>query len=473
MAYEFDMPYLRGLLAKAKELEDEQQSQVLGALSNNNQPEPQEQIGGKEMVDRAMEPVVSPTPNSYERQLQRAIVEQKQAYADAQTDAARQQASSMAEFLRSQGNAGGMDLSGYGSDVSLADAYKNLYSQQAREIMGALQGQYSMNSNQYYEQQYARALVQGLSRKDAKAVAGKQAREYQANRVAYLNGVYNSYGHDGLVTNDIGNQIIGMMSMENPSLANFYATIYPNAKDAYRQQNELEQLGVANKNALERMGAQHNFNEISAANADIRARDRDLFNDTRDKARALWGANLADQLEDNKYVKQQGRVANTLRNVVGLDPSSDQYKSAYAKAMGIEIPQNKPIDNLEITKAQQNQFKALLDQEGNILKQLGNEFLSDEEKQNLQAQLGNVRREQQRLYAQINQGLGLGGQQPQQQTDENWVLPAISRDFNANARLAAEFYLHGGTDDDIRAYYGSKYSDEELDRLIKAARAGR
>lgn len=202
------------------------------------------------MVDRAMEPAVSPAPNSYERQLQRAIVEQKQAYADAQTDAARQQASSMAEFLRSQGSAGGMDLSGYGSDVSLADAYKNLYSQQAQEIMGALQGQYSMNSNKYYTKTYNDLRKQGYSVGRSKRVAGNMAREYQANRVAYLNGVYNSYGHDGLVTNNIGNQIVGMLSMENPTLANFYATIYPNAKDAYKQQNTLESKAIDQQNHM-------------------------------------------------------------------------------------------------------------------------------------------------------------------------------------------------------------------------------
>lgn len=45
---------------------------------------------------------------------------------------------------------------------------------------------YNLTPNQYYEQQYARALTKGLSRKDAKSVAGKQAREYQAGWNAEL-----------------------------------------------------------------------------------------------------------------------------------------------------------------------------------------------------------------------------------------------------------------------------------------------
>ena len=57
--------------------------------------------------------------------------------------------------------------------------------------------------------------------------------------------------------------------------------------------------------------------------------------------------------------------------------------------------------------------------------------------------------------------------------DDDWVLPAISDDFNENAKSAAEIYSHGGTDEDIRDYYGKKYQGEELEKLIKAAKGGR
>lgn len=67
----------------------------------------------------------------------------------------------------------------------------------------------------------------GYSPRQAKKFAGYNARDYQANRVAYLDNLYNSYGRDGLVTTPLGNQIIGQLATENPMLANFYANAYP------------------------------------------------------------------------------------------------------------------------------------------------------------------------------------------------------------------------------------------------------
>lgn len=77
------------------------------------------------------------------------------------------------------------------------------------------------------------------------------AREYQAQRVAYLDGLYNSYGRDGLVTNPLGNETILQLAGENPTAANFYAQIYPNAKQTYERQNKLADDIITHSNQLD------------------------------------------------------------------------------------------------------------------------------------------------------------------------------------------------------------------------------
>ena len=60
------------------------------------------------------------------------ILGSKMAYATAQNDAQRQAASLNANMLRQAAQGAGMDLSGYGSDVSLQDAMQNLQTNDAR-----------------------------------------------------------------------------------------------------------------------------------------------------------------------------------------------------------------------------------------------------------------------------------------------------------------------------------------------------
>lgn len=57
----------------------------------------------------------------------------------------------------------------------------------------------------------------------------------------FLDGVLNSYGRNGLITNEAGNQIIGALLGEDPNLASFYAQIYPNAKEQFTRQKKRRQ----------------------------------------------------------------------------------------------------------------------------------------------------------------------------------------------------------------------------------------
>ena len=149
MAYVFDMetsaPEIQGLIQGllSPEPQEDKPIQPLSLLTEQpvipEQPpsEPPEQRGGTAMVNAAMEKgnVAPQTPNPYALSMKRDIVQAKKNYNDANTAEQKAAAQSQATFLRDIATAAGIDLSGYGADDLYSDAYKNLVSQQARDIM--------------------------------------------------------------------------------------------------------------------------------------------------------------------------------------------------------------------------------------------------------------------------------------------------------------------------------------------------
>lgn len=240
-------------------------------------PARQEQASGTDLVNRAVESALRPqAPNPVENKLINDVLAQKiaydlteQKYKAAQDEAVRQgllsdmqELNKQANFLRDTGKNLGVDLSGYGEGVSLQDADRNLYTKELQELMHMSTGRYSMTANQFYESEYSRQIMSGASPNTAARRAARSAREYQADRVAYLNGLYNSYGRDGLVTNPLGNQILLNLAADDPTAANFYAQVYPNTKNAYERQNKLEDDAIAQTNALAKMAKASEYNTL-------------------------------------------------------------------------------------------------------------------------------------------------------------------------------------------------------------------
>ncbi|MBQ3452532.1 MAG: hypothetical protein IJG32_09725, partial [Selenomonadaceae bacterium] len=234
MAYNFDVAKFIPNFLLPKDEPPVQPLQLLPVQTPPpEQPALQEQVDGKNLVNSAIAAAIPKAPNPYQLEIQRGLLAQKQAFNDAKTAEQQAAAQTQANYLRDVANAAGIDVSGYGADVSLADAYKNLDSQKARDIMAAMQGYYSRNSEQYYNDEYFRGIERGLSPRKAQKVAEALKGNYQAERVNYLDGLLNSYGRDGLVVNDYGNSAIADLISEDPQRASFYATIYPNVKEAY------------------------------------------------------------------------------------------------------------------------------------------------------------------------------------------------------------------------------------------------
>ena len=364
MAYEFTAPNMLGLLGRTPY--DEERRRMAQLMATEQPPvqtqtgaKQQEPLDGKGMINAAVAPAVMPqAPNTYGRDLAQEIITAKENYNAATKPEERTAANAQADFVRNVANAAGIDLSGYGAGVSLQDAYRNFASSEARDIMEALQGAYSMNSNQYYERKFDEALMRGLPRGRAQRLASAQAREYQANRVAYLDGVYNSYGHDGLVTTKVGNQILAALGMENPTLANFYANVYPNAQDAYARQNALEDKALDQTNYLARLLA---GGEVTRANQDNATRnemnmadynailesEREAAQDARNWANAYRAqdmANLQAEIERNRKITE----ANNFANQFGLTGKARDY--FIAKHIGLPTPDEQDL-NKELLKA--------------------------------------------------------------------------------------------------------------------------
>ncbi|MBQ3451694.1 MAG: hypothetical protein IJG32_05480, partial [Selenomonadaceae bacterium] len=355
-----------------------------------------------------------------------------------------------ANYLRDVANAAGIDVSGYGADVSLADATKNLASQRARDIMAAMQGYYSRNSEQYYNDEYFRGIERGLSPRKAQKVAEALKGNYQAERVNYLDGLLNSYGRDGLVMNDYGNSAIADLISEDPQRASFYATIYPNAKEAFtrynaledaniKQRNELEQLAVGNQYDLGRIQAQTagNIEYANATHENTLQRDaiqhgydkenaRDQYNFSTWLARnqgkidaelkklaadlelgnATYLADYKLQLQDKDF---QQKVAQFSAFADYLGYEGEGKKAFLTAAFGIKLPDENTgkFDKTSIENGKK--LHDMLDaDEDKILKQIESE-LDPQKVAELQGKLIDIRQFKQQLENTMGEQIGVRG----------------------------------------------------------------
>lgn len=492
MAYDFNIsPLIQGLLDTRRQLEAQavadEQKPLLSLLSTPAQPapveqsqqqsspQPQEPLDGRQMIDVSMAKAldIPQAPNPYALNVQRGLLAQKQAYADAKTDAGRATAHSTAEILRNKANAAGIDVSGYGSDVSLGDAVNNLASQEARDIMGALQGYYSRDSGQYYNDEYWRGIERGLSPRKAQKVAEALTSSYKADRVNYLDGLLNSYGRADTA---LANQILASMIPESPALAQFYALTNPNplneyntavdvAKEAAKQSNALQLLGETFKNRLGEIEAQTAGN-IKYMNAEYGNRsklakqthgyDRENAYDSHRynlKQREFQGkidaelaklagaitrqnqTNLADleygnwvMQEDYKQLLQdkdfQRKVAQYSVFADLLGYKGENKKAFMTAAFGIKIDQNTgTFDKASIENGKK--FHGMLDaDEDNILKQLE----QDPDNPELLAMLADIRTLKQELEDKMGDQLGLQSlNAPAYTGDLNKDIPTIEK----------------------------------------------
>jgi len=497
---------IQDLLSRYSNLRDLRPDDVMNALKGMSRPEQQpaqppvqspaqtqEQPSGTDMINRTMERAIPqlqqqsprPVPNPLEVDMQRSIVGAKGNYAAADTDAKRMAAQQQAQLLRDIANSVGMDMSGYGADDTLQDATKRLASREAQDIIEGLQGRYAKTTDQYYQDTYMEGIMRGYSPRQARRLAGTRAQQYQANRVAYLDGLFNSYGRDGRVVTAVGNQILGAMAQENPLLAGFYLQIYPNQQDAYKRDNQLEDFALTQNNALARMAQQYLYNEQFAQNEHGRreqSRDKDVARDT-----AKYGARTAidfantrnlqglkEEAEERAYRKGQAR-ANEWADYLGF--TGDEKKYFVAAINGIKLPtkQGGKIDS-ESLKNLKTYHDMLGSREQQILSELKKEdgtLAADdgERAKRLTTQLESIRQQRQELENMYGEVLGISGAgyEDFSDTDESKNIANIARILQIGAQSGENEEQQFQA---VRKWVPQDRTDHYVRGLIKKARGG-
>lgn len=429
----------------------------------NSQPEQQQQeesSGGTRTVNEYMRQALPKPPNPYELGNYRNIYSAKSAWNDANslyqnptayakaeglTDEAvqalaaqqMQNAHDAAEQSRYRLNSAGLSTNGYSAfDDTFEGVQNNLASREAQDIMGALQGAYSMTPDQYYEKEFENGIIDGLSARRAKRLAGARAREYQANRVAYLNGVFNGYGiGDDGTTNNIGTQILGMIAQDNPMLANFYAQVYPNQRDAYNtnQQIAMEALKHSNlqdiiglnfANTLKQMGVADMYNanqqyrggEIYRQNAEYQSMlnlKENVFRDNM-KAQAEMDKILAQDEAKQREFFQKAQYGHQMAVALGFREGTPEYQAVvYKAAFGSDLPDlNKNAFNDKANNALKTFVETTGKQIENIREQLLNNELSDDERRELEKKLDEYMTAQDQAINQMGVLLGVPVEEP-------------------------------------------------------------
>lgn len=421
------------------------QQEQLAQTEQSAQPVQQQQVeqaSGTDLVNRAVESALRPqAPNVVQNKLINDVLAQKiaynlaeQKYKAAQDEATRQgllsdmqKFNQQANFLRDTGNKLGIDLSGYGEGVSLQDADRNLYTKELQELMHMATGRYSLSADRFYEQEFERQMMNGTSADTAHRRASRAAREYQADRVAYLNGLYNSYGRDGLVTNATGNDILLKLAADDPTAANFYAQIYPNAKNAYERQNKLEDKTLDQTNLLEKMAAMYIYNLRQADYNEQIRRGGAVFNQDLAYNGAVRNANLANELDDLAYSKKVGRARDFV-NSLGLE--GDAAKNMLSVIVtGKELPKSEqkkfPKEVYERMTAHYNSLNA---EEKNIVSALSDENTPKEIRPALQKRWQDIQLQKQDINNVFGETLGLGSKQkvPEFTGDMDKDIPQIA-----------------------------------------------
>lgn len=338
-----------------------------------------EQASGTELVNRAVEAAL-PQRQSYllpqapsvpENQYRQALLQQKALYDAAQSDAERQAIHEQAEYLRNVGNDMRMDLSGYGEGVSLKDATRNLATQQAKDVMQMVTGRYSLSSDQFYELAFDGEMANGASASTAHRRAAKRAREYKAKRMAYLNGLYNSYGTDGRVTNPLGAQVLAELANENPATANAYGNLYATPAAAYQNEQQTARQLLNEQNTFARL--LETFKQQSAEADRNVARNNEMYRYQRgiDQQNKISDENRAEErnrrAEELKFDLHYKKLLSDINLYKSLVPDADISEVARAalgwKSSGGKDPESAKVLNsfyknmMDATQAQINSLQ--------------------------------------------------------------------------------------------------------------------
>lgn len=222
----------------------------------------------------------------------------------------------------------GIDLSGYGSDVTLKQALENMNQQQYMAVQNLLGGQSSIN---YYDQQITQLLDSGMGRKAAMREAEKRANEYNAQRTRDLTTAMYDWGYDpstGAI-NRFGSLVMQQMLQENPQQVQLLANLHAIPKDEYNFNNQMAQIAAGQANQLERMGVAQGYNKENMG-LQFAYNEQGKDNDVA-RYEAKVAINNNGRLQYNQAALEQG-MAN-IQNLVNLGVFSAEEGRAHINAL--------------------------------------------------------------------------------------------------------------------------------------------
>ena len=268
-----------------------------------------------------------------------------------------------------------------------------------------------------------------------------------------------------------GTQILGELAHEDPLLANLYATIYPNAKEAVQHGYALDLLDAGHKNNLESIKAQTagNIEYANAQHANTLQRDKIQHGYGKENAYdqyrfSTWLARNQGAINAEQAKLQGAITRQNQRQLADLNYGNwvmqEDYKmlfndkafqqkvaqfSAFADYLGYEGDRKKAfieaafgikVDTKtgETDKASVENYKKLHDMldsdEKNVLKQIEDAGLDldAQTREKYQAQLEDIRAFKQELEDKVGEQLGLKNQDaPAYTGDLGKDIPLISQ----------------------------------------------
>ena len=374
----------------------------------------------------------------------------------------------------------GVDMTGYGSDVSLEDAQRNLQTRETREIADILSGRskYGQSADQYFDDVYMRMIGEGASPSQAKRWAGRQAQQYQAERVTYLRNAFNMFGRDGNYVNDQGVPILQEIAQEMPQVANIYAQAY---KLPTAAQDRLEKLVDTNMFANQFL-RQYGLGEQALRNNITLYNERSRLQREEEVLRSDTEFQNWAKKEEHKGLAAQRqfyRQYDNFRNMfIKMGLSGAELNAAVTAAMGIKLPQGQGGMDSKSLANLKDVAKAIDDSEKNVLSQLkeaDDMGLSDKEIQGLKEQLAYIREKKELVEQKLFEVTGISGAQSDGDNtslnkDIKHDLPVIQR---AYADITQRGYSHEKTIEIIRKKLErTGYAGTQIELLIGSLAGG-
>lgn len=272
------------------------------------------------------------------RDLANQLIQAKKMYQKAQaanSQKGMEAAHAAALSIQDSARAAGIDLSQYGSDVTLQNAAQNLQNDYYRGLQNSLYGDLSMTSDDYYNNIYNRLRQNGYSDKVSRNVAAKRAGQYQAQRMAKLQDALFAYGMSprGSI-NQTGARLLYMMSGENANAANYYANMFAGPKQDYafnrqqdtaatQQQYNQQNMATKQQYSLQQLDVKAQINQkLKVLDGQIKIAEQN--NDYALKA----------QLQKQKYELQNWATTNGIKLKAALGVGTGRGGGGSKKSSG-------------------------------------------------------------------------------------------------------------------------------------------